>query len=132
MEALLVRVAENLIGRLHGPLMLRLYLQPAMAAALAVRAGLRDARLKRPAFLSRVWFDPHYRREGLSHGWKDVGRVFVLALTLDIIYQLYVMRWIYPGEALIVAAILALVPYTVIRGLVTRIACLGRPARESG
>jgi hypothetical protein len=33
-----------------------------------------------------------------------------------------VQRFVYPGEALIVAFILAIVPYLLLRGLVTRIA----------
>ena len=129
MEDFLVRIAENLIGRLHGPLTLRLYLEPAMAVLFAVRAGLRDARENRPAF-SRRLFDPHHRREGLRQGWQDVGKVFVFAVILDIIYQLRVIQWIYPGEALIVAGVLALAPYVLLRSLVARLARRGRPAQE--
>jgi hypothetical protein len=53
---------------------------------------------------------------------QDVGKVFVLAFTLDVIYQLVVLRWIYPGQALIVASVLSIVPYTLVRGPITRIA----------
>jgi hypothetical protein len=41
---------------------------------------------------------------------------------MDIIYQWIVQRWIYPGEVVIVAILLAMVPYLLIRGPVTRIA----------
>jgi hypothetical protein len=41
---------------------------------------------------------------------------------LDVIYQIIVQRFVYPGEALITAFILAIVPYLILRGLVTRIA----------
>ena len=37
-------------------------------------------------------------------------------------YEVIVYRWVYPGQALIVAAVLAFVPYLMIRGPVTRIA----------
>jgi hypothetical protein len=51
-----------------------------------------------------------------------VGKVFIVAIVLDVIYDLIVYRWVYPGQALIVAAVLAFVPYLMIRGPVTRIA----------
>jgi tryptophan-rich sensory protein len=56
----------------------------------------------------------------LKDGWKSVGKVFVLALVLDVVYQIIVMRFVYPGEALITAVLLAIVPYLTLRGLVTR------------
>jgi len=57
----------------------------------------------------------------LREGWKAVSRVFILAVVMDVIYQYLVYRWFYPGEALIVAFILACVPYLFIRGPVDRI-----------
>ena len=53
-------------------------------------------------------------------GWKGVGKV--LALALDVVYQIIVLRFVYPGEAIIVAFILAILPYLILRGLVTRLA----------
>ena len=52
----------------------------------------------------------------MRDGWKSVGRVFLLGIIMDAIYQFMVFRWFYPGEAILVAAILALVPYLLIRG----------------
>jgi len=54
---------------------------------------------------------------------------------MDVIYQYLVYRWFYPGEALIVAFILAFVPYLLIRGPVDRIArrvksCAGSKALQ--
>lgn len=57
----------------------------------------------------------------LRDGWKAVGKVFVIAIMIDLVYQVIVVRWFYPGEALLVAAILALIPYLLIRGPVNRI-----------
>lgn len=124
MEELLTRLWDNLIGRAHGPLTLRLLLQPAVAIFLAARAGLRDAREGRPPYFWALLYDPEHRRGMLHEGWRDVGKIFVIAVVLDVIYQLIVLRWVYPGETLLVAAILALLPYLLIRGLVTRIARL--------
>jgi len=58
----------------------------------------------------------------LRDGWKSVGWVFLLGVVLDAVYPFIVLRWFYPVEALLVAIILALVPYLLIRGPVNRIA----------
>ena len=69
-----------------------------------------------------LFTQPDHRRDMLRDGWKAVGKVFVIAVIIDLVYQLIVFRWFYPGEALLVAAILALIPYLLIRGPVNRIA----------
>jgi hypothetical protein len=51
-----------------------------------------------------------------------VGKIFVVAVVLDVICQLIVFRWLYPSEALLVAPVLAILPYLVVRGPVNRIA----------
>ena len=66
-------------------------------------------------------------RELLRQGWKDVGTVFIVALILDSIYQVIVHSGIYTLELLITATILAIVPYAMIRGLVTRLARRKQP-----
>ena len=129
MEETLARLAENLMGRLHGPLTFRLLLQPAIAIFFAVRAGLRDARDDRPAYFWALLNNPEHRHSMLRDGWHDVGKIFVIAIILDVIYQALVVRWVYPGEALIVAAALALAPYLLFRGGVTRIMRLMRGGR---
>jgi hypothetical protein len=58
----------------------------------------------------------------IKDGWKSVGKVFILALVLDIVYQIIVLRYVYAGEAIIVSFILAILPYLIVRGLATRIA----------
>ncbi len=117
---------ENLVGRADGPMTFRLIIQPAVAIAFAIRAGLRDARTGQPPFLWTVLSDRGHRHELLQQGWKDVGTVFIVALTLDSVYQIIVHSAIYTLELLLTATILALVPYMMIRGLVTRIARLRR------
>ena len=52
---------------------------------------------------------------------EDIGRVFIIAVVIDFIYQTIVFRWFYPSQALIVAAALALLPYLIFRGLLNRI-----------
>jgi len=121
-EEALRRGWENLIGRSDGPMNFRLLLQPAVAILFAIRAGLRDARNGQPPFLWAFFSNPGQRHELLRQGWKDVGTVFIVALILDSIYQVIVHAGIYTLELLITATVLAIVPYAVIRGLVTRLA----------
>jgi hypothetical protein len=122
MEDLFTRIGDNLISRISGPMTFRLYLQPAMAIFFAIRDGLKDAREGNPYYLYSLCHDPHNRGERLREGFKAVARVFVFAIIMDLIYQLIVLHWFYPGEALIVAFILAFIPYLLIRGVVNRIA----------
>jgi hypothetical protein len=122
MEEIFTRVWNNLVDRIGGPLSLRLFLQPTMATIFAIRDGLKDAREGRPAYFWALFTNPEERRDMLRSGWKSVTNVFVLAVVLDAVYQFIVSRWFYPGEALIVAFILAILPYLLIRGPVNRIA----------
>src|SRR5262245_14605637 len=120
MTDMLARMITNMVGRVDGPLAFRLVLQPAMAAIAAIKAGIEDGRVNRPAYFWAVISTPSHRRSLLRDGWKDVGNIFGLALVIDVVYQLIVLRWVYPGESLLVAMFLAVVPYLAIRGPVGR------------
>jgi hypothetical protein len=124
MEEMAMRFWENLVGRVGGPMTFRLILQPIMAAIFAVRSGLKDAKEGKPAYFWALFTDSVHRGDMLRDGWKAVGKVFIFAIIIDLVYQLIVFRWFYPGEALLVAAGLAFVPYLLIRGPVNRIARL--------
>jgi len=110
------------VGRVSGPMKFRLILQPVVATLLAIRSGLRDAKESKPPYFWAMFTDPDSRTEMIRDGWKSVGRVFILAIALDAVYQFIVFRWFYPVEALLVAVILALIPYLLIRGPVNRMA----------
>ena len=110
----LARTFQDLVARLDGPLHFRFIFQPLMAAIFAIRDGRRDARAGRQPF--RLITEPAKRREVLLTSWKSVGKVFVIALILDAIYQFKVLHWFYPGQALFVALFLAMVPYFLLRG----------------
>jgi len=124
MGDILQRVWENLVNRVTGPMNLRLIVQPTVATFLAVRAGLKDARQGQPAFLWAAITNPSYRRELLHQFSKDIWKVFVVAIVLDSIYQLIFHRGVYVLELLIVATVLAVVPYVLLRGPIARIARL--------
>ena len=122
MEDFLSRFVENLIDRISGPMKFRLILQPAIATILAVMDGLRDAKAGKTPYFQGLFKDAEHRREMELEGWHHVGKVFILALILDVVYQARVARFVYAGEAIIVAILLAIVPYLILRGLVDRIA----------
>lgn len=122
MEDLIARGWEGLVSRVGGPLTFRLILQPTMATLLGVLAGLRDARAGRPPYLWTLLTDPTQRVDLLREGWRSIARVFVVAVIMDLVYEWVVGRWFYPLETLIVAVVLAIVPYLVVRGPVNRIA----------
>jgi hypothetical protein len=122
MDEIWTRIAHNLIDRVSGPMKFRVFLQPVMATIFAVLAGLKDAKAGKPPYFWGLFTNTGHRVEMIKDGWKSVGKVFLLALVLDIVYQIIVQRFVYPAETLIVALLLAIVPYLIVRGLVTRIA----------
>jgi hypothetical protein len=131
MDEMLTRIWENLGGRIGGPMSLRLLIQPAIATALAIRAGLADARTGKPPYLLAILTNSGDRHELLRDGWKSLAKIFTMAVLLDIVYQLIVAQWIYPLESLIVAFVLACVPYLLVRGPVNRIASSWRRKRSA-
>jgi hypothetical protein len=116
------RAVEQLLGRASGPLHFRLVIQPILSILLAVRAGLKDAAQGNPPFLWTVLSKPAERKRLIKSGRKDIGKVFIVAVVLDTIYQVVVLHAFYPVQTLIVATVLALLPYSLLRGPVTRIA----------
>jgi hypothetical protein len=125
MEDLLARIIEDLVGRVSGPMKFRLILQPVMAAIFAIRSGLKDAKRANP-LISGHCLQIRIVGRTCCETVKSMGRVFVFAIVMDVIYQFIIFRWFYPLEALSVAIILALVPYLLIRGPVNRIAKVSR------
>ena len=122
MDEIIARVWQGLNARSTGPMNIRLIIQPTVAVILAIRAGLRDAHQNRGPFLWVVFRNAGHRRELLRQGWKDVGKVFLLALILDVVYQLIVHRRVHSMELLIAATTLAIVPYVLVRGPASHIA----------
>ena len=71
MEDIVTRFITDLIDRLSGPLTPRLFLQPAVAIALAVRDGVKDAREERPP---HVWRIVTGTREARTRRVRERGR----------------------------------------------------------
>lgn len=125
MEEAILRGWVNLIGRLDGPLHFRFIVQPAVAAFLGLRAGLRDARAGEPPFVVAL-LDRKRRRERLRQAWSDIRKVFFVSVMLDVIYQVWVQHGIFLFELLLTTTLLALVPYGLVRGPTRRIARVWR------
>lgn len=118
----LQRIIENFFGRLDGPLHFRFIVQPLMAIIFATIDGLKDAKTGKPAYFWAIFTRPEQRKELWKDGWKHFGKIFILAIILDAVYQLKVQHTLYPGEILIVSLVLAVLPYVFLRGPVNRIA----------
>ncbi len=112
---------ETLVDREHGPFSFRLFVQPVMAIAIAFRSGRRDARDGRPPFLWHLLFSSRDRAHSIREVWGDVCTLFFVAAALDVAYQLVVTGWIHVIPMLLVATLLAVVPYAVARSVVNRL-----------
>jgi len=119
--AVIERIWSSMFERSRGPLSFRFILQPAMAAIVAIRDGLKDARAGRSPYFWALADNSRERVERLREGLIATARIILLGLAMDAIYQFLVFKTFYPGEALIVALLLCFMPYLVIRGPVTRI-----------
>jgi hypothetical protein len=118
------RVFQSIVDRPGGPMTFRFILQPVMAMVMAAIDGIRDARSGlQPYFWSMV-ANPEARVARLYEGVISTSRILLLGLGMDVIYQLMVFKTFYPGEAAIVAVLLAFVPYLLTRGPFARLARL--------
>jgi hypothetical protein len=104
-------------------------MQPIMAMIIAIRAGVRDARENKPAFLAEVITNPTARRNLILSAFKQLMILLCIAIVLDVVYQVLVLKTFYLLQALIVAFVLGVVPYVLFRGPVRRI--LGRKYSKS-
>jgi hypothetical protein len=122
------RAWRNLVERASGPLSFRFILQPSMAAIAAIHDGIKDVRTGRSPYfwtVVRFWTVAHTRGERverLREGLIATSRIILLGIAMDVIYQFLEFNTFYPVEALLIAMLLAFVPYLLIRGPVTRIA----------
>ena len=129
----LERIWRNMLDRTGGPMTFRFFLQPIMASIAALYDGVKDARAGRSYYLWTILTDPAKRGGRLHEGLISTARVILLGLCMDVIYQLIEFETFHPAEAVIIALLLAFVPYVLLRGPVARIARWWRgdgPARE--
>src|SRR6185436_6648755 len=84
--------------------------------------GIRDARLGHRSFFWSAWWDRNASTGRLREGLTSIARVILLGISMDVIYQFKALDRFYPVEALMMAIMLAVVPYFVFRSIVERIA----------
>ncbi len=116
-----LNLLAELGARFHGPMSFRLVMQPVMAMTFAVIAGVRDARKGAPPYFWALLSHGGHRRELLIDLWRGVGRIFILALVMEAIYEWKTAGSISLGDDVGVSVLLAIVPYVLLRGLVNRL-----------
>jgi hypothetical protein len=119
------RLCKGILARPGGPMTFRFILQPAMAAAMALRDGVSDARLGRRPYLwalLRGVRGPEGRAGRLWEGIVSTARIIILGVVMDVIYQWLELETFYPEQAAVIAILLAFVPYLLLRGPFHRLA----------
>ncbi len=113
---------HNLLARPGRKLAFRFVLQPLISTILAIRDGIRDARTGRSPYLWSIVSNRSAGSASLREGVSATGKIFLIAIAVDVAYQTLELKEFYPGEALVVAALLAFVPYLLVRGPAARLA----------
>jgi len=112
------RFWSDIFARATGPMTFRFYLQPTMALIAALHDGLRDTRFGHHSFFWTAASDPTKQAGRLREGLRATARIVLLGLSMDVIYQIKVLDRFYPVEALMMAILLAVVPYFIFRWIV--------------
>jgi hypothetical protein len=126
------RFWTDIFDRTRGPMTFRFYLQPVMAFIAALHDGIRDARFGHKSFFWTVAFDPTRRGGRLREGVASTARIVLLGLSMDVIYQIRVLHSFYPAEALLMAILLAVVPYFALRWIVEGVSRWWLSRRRTG
>lgn len=126
------RIWRDIAARPGGPMTIRFLLQPAMAAVAAFHDGTQDARLGRSPYLWTILSNRRQSAGRLREGLIATARILLMGLVMDGIYQATVLKTFYPGEMLIVALLLAFLPYVLLRGAFARLAGWQERQKKSG
>ncbi len=116
------RAIDQLFSRPDGPFSFRFMVMPTIAVLIAIRSGIKNGRAGKGGFIWAMLFSDSTERNLLfASAVKDIGRMFIVAIVLDTVYQVIVFRAFYIVQALIIALVCAVVPYVLVRGPVTLI-----------
>lgn len=116
-----MRFYTDLVGRAEGPMTFRFVLQPTMALLMAIRDGVKDAHAGRAPYFWTIVNDPPRRRASLHEGVKATGRILLLGVVMEIIYQYRVFGTFHVLEAANFILLLCFLPYLVMRGPINRL-----------
>ena len=114
------RFFDDLVLRVTGPGRLRFIIQPLMATLLGIRHGRADAEAGRPNLLVRLF---HWRHSGgvaLRDLLLSLANLLAIAVLIDLIFQLILLRRAHPLAALLVGPLLVGIPYVISRGIAAR------------
>lgn len=117
----LQRIWRNVADRPNASLSFRFILQPCMAAVAAFFDGLRDGRRGQSPFFRVLLREPGERIARLREGLNATARILLLGIAVDVFYQLMELERFYPVESVLIALLLAFIPYCLIRGVVARL-----------
>ncbi len=106
--------------RLSGPGSLRFILQPLMSVFFGIKDGITDAKLGNDPFLFSL-FKSSEKKSKLKEAFKSVGKVFIIAIILDIIFYYIISGTFAPLQSLLIGTILLIIPYSIARGFTNRI-----------
>jgi hypothetical protein len=123
---------ENFVGRLYGPMQLRLIIEPAIAMVFAIVSGLKDARAGRKPMLWALLLSREDRARLVREGWKDLFVTLTVAIAADCVYQVMTSKAIFLLELIATVSILAIVPYVIVRTLVGMLARQFYSQRKAG
>ena len=126
------RIWQNLFERPGGPMVFRFILQPIMATIAAFLDGVKDARSGRAPFLVTVLNNPAKRAGRLNEAMVATARIILLGLVMDGIYQFIEFETFHPAEAVIIALLLAFLPYLLLRGCSRASRAGGSAAQSAG
>jgi hypothetical protein len=99
----------------------RLLLLPAVALVVGVRAGIADAREGYAPFGRRLREANEPRTQLMKDAVKRALNPLALAVILDVILQRLTLGYVRPLAAVIVAAVLAWIPFVIVRGIMNRL-----------
>ena len=125
------RLWNDILARPGGPMTFRFILQPAIAAIAALHDGLDDARVGRTPYFVAILRDVEGRGKRLWEGVISTARILLLAIAMDVVYQVLVLKTFYPAQSAVVAVLLAFVPYLLLRGPIERVARAARSTSGS-
>jgi hypothetical protein len=75
----------------------------------------------KPPYFWGLIFTPRHRVDRIKEGWKSIGKVFIVAMVLEVVYQVMTHDVEYRGYFLVAAFALAIVPYLLLRGPTNRL-----------
>jgi hypothetical protein len=116
------RLWRDIFARPTEAMSFRFILQPCMAIVAAAKDGIWDAVTGRPPYFRTVLRSPAERPALLREGVVATAQIMLLAIAIDTVYQLMVLKTFYPTEAVVIAILLAFVPYVLLRGPIARVA----------